>query len=614
MSEKQQSASDPADAEAWRGKKQEITEEQDTTMSLRPASRKLLVELVAPYKWVGLGLAVAVIAEALASLAVPYLVQQVLDVGMPRLADGDGSLLKTLLIVMAVAVVVQAVSRVWFIRGSGRAGNGLLLTLRRRLFKQFQRLSIGFHDKYTSGRAISRMTSDVEAVQELVMQGLDVIVASTLTIIGSTVLLLWLDWRLALAAFCTYPLLVVLLVWFARASTTRFRAVRTKSATTIVQFIETMTGIKAVQAFRREPRSRAQFQQVAGEYRDTNIKAMRVFAIAMPGFQFIGHLGTVVVVLVGGWMVLQGELTVGIMAAFVLYLRMFYDPMQDIGQFVSSLQSALTALEKIASIMAEQPEVAEPDQPVPLPSASGAVGFRDVRFGYIDEKVVLPGLTLDIPAGQSVALVGTTGAGKTTIAKLLARFYDPQQGSITLDGVDLRDLDDATLRKHVTLLTQENFIFGGSIADNIEFGRPGASREEIERAAAVVGADEFIRAMPDGYDTATGKRGSRLSAGQRQLVAFARVVLADPAVLILDEATSSLDIPSERLVQRALATILADRTAIIIAHRLSTVEIADRVLVLQHGQVIEDGAPNDLVAEGEGAYAELHRAWRASLA
>ncbi|MDU7359765.1 MAG: ABC transporter ATP-binding protein [Propionibacteriaceae bacterium] len=614
MSEKQQSASDPVDAEAWRGKKQEITEEQDTTMSLRPASRKLLVELVAPYKWVGLGLAVAVIAEALASLAVPYLVQQVLDVGMPRLADGDGSLLKTLLIVMAVAVVVQAVSRVWFIRGSGRAGNGLLLTLRRRLFKQFQRLSIGFHDKYTSGRAISRMTSDVEAVQELVMQGLDVIVASTLTIIGSTVLLLWLDWRLALAAFCTYPLLVVLLVWFARASTTRFRAVRTKSATTIVQFIETMTGIKAVQAFRREPRSRAQFQQVAGEYRDTNIKAMRVFAIAMPGFQFIGHLGTVVVVLVGGWMVLQGELTVGIMAAFVLYLRMFYDPMQDIGQFVSSLQSALTALEKIASIMAEQPEVAEPDQPVPLPSASGAVGFRDVRFGYIDEKVVLPGLTLDIPAGQSVALVGTTGAGKTTIAKLLARFYDPQQGSITLDGVDLRDLDDATLRKHVTLLTQENFIFGGSIADNIEFGRPGASREEIERAAAVVGADEFIRAMPDGYDTDTGKRGSRLSAGQRQLVAFARVVLADPAVLILDEATSSLDIPSERLVQRALATILADRTAIIIAHRLSTVEIADRVLVLQHGQVIEDGAPNDLVAEGEGAYAELHRAWRASLA
>ena len=614
MSEKQQSASVPIDAEAWRGKKQEITQEQDTTMSLRPASRKLLVELVAPYKWVGLGLAVAVIAEALASLAVPYLVQQVLDVGMPRLADGDGSLLKTLLIVMAVAVVVQAVSRVWFIRGSGRAGNGLLLTLRRRLFKQFQRLSIGFHDKYTSGRAISRMTSDVEAVQELVMQGLDVIVASTLTIIGSTVLLLWLDWRLALAAFCTYPLLVVLLVWFARASTTRFRAVRTKSATTIVQFVETMTGIKAVQAFRREPRSRAQFQQVAGEYRDTNIKAMRVFAIAMPGFQFIGHLGTVVVVLVGGWMVLQGELTVGIMAAFVLYLRMFYDPMQDIGQFVSSLQSALTALEKIASIMAEQPEVAEPDQPVPLPSASGAVGFRDVRFGYIDEKVVLPGLTLDIPAGQSVALVGTTGAGKTTIAKLLARFYDPQQGSITLDGVDLRDLDDATLRKHVTLLTQENFIFGGSIADNIEFGRPGASREEIERAAAVVGADEFIRAMPDGYDTDTGKRGSRLSAGQRQLVAFARVVLADPAVLILDEATSSLDIPSERLVQRALATILADRTAIIIAHRLSTVEIADRVLVLQHGQVIEDGAPNDLVAEGEGAYAELHRAWRASLA
>ena len=612
MSDQNQAAA--VDTEAWRGKKEEIEQEQDATVALRPASRKLLVELIAPYKWVGLGLAIAVIAESLASLAIPYFVQQVLDVGMPQLADGDGSLLNTLLVAMAVAVVVQVIGRVWFIRGSGRAGNGLLLTLRRRLFKQFQRLSIGFHDKYTSGRAVSRMTSDVEAVQELVMQGLDVIVASTLTIVGSTVLLLWLDWRLALAAFCTYPLLFALLAWFARASTTRFRAVRTKSATTIVQFIETMTGIKAVQAFRREPRSRAQFQQVAGEYRDTNIKAMRVFAIAMPGFQFVGHLGTVVVVLVGGWMVIQGELTVGVMAAFVLYLRMFYDPMQDIGQFVSSLQSALTALEKIASVMAEEPEVADPEQPVPMPSASGAVEFRDVRFGYIDEKVVLPELTLDIPAGQSVALVGTTGAGKTTIAKLLARFYDPQQGAVTLDGVDLRDLDDATLRQHVTLLTQENFIFGGSIADNIEFGRPGASREEIERAAAIVGADEFIRAMPDGYDTDTGKRGSRLSAGQRQLVAFARVVLADPAVLILDEATSSLDIPSERLVQRALATILADRSAIIIAHRLSTVEIADRVLVLQHGEVVEDGAPNDLVAGGEGAYAELHRAWMASLA
>ena len=533
---------------------------------------------------------------------------------MPRLAAGEGRTLTWLLVAMSVAVVVQVIGRVWFIRGSGRAGNGLLLTLRRRLYQQFQRLSVGFHDQYTSGRAISRMTSDVEAVQELVMHGLDVVVASGLAIVGSTVLLLVLDWRLALWAFLTYPLILALLVWFAKASTARFRVVRTKSATTIVQFVETMTGIKAVQAFRREGRSREQFQQVATEYRDANIAAMRVFARAMPGFQLVGHLGTVIVVLAGGWMVLGGDLTVGVMAAFVLYLRMFFDPMQDIGQFVSSLQSALTALEKVASVMAEVPQVADPEHPVALPSAHGEVRFEDVHFGYVEGRTVLPGLDLTVPAGQTVALVGTTGAGKTTIAKLVARFHDPQEGRVRLDGVDLRDLEETTLRRHVTLLTQENVIFGGTIAENIAFGRPGATRAEIERAAEVVGADGFIRRMPDGYDTDTGKRGSRLSAGERQLVAFARVVLADPAVLILDEATSSLDIPSERLVQAALDTILADRTAIIIAHRLSTVEIADRVLVLQHGRVIEDGAPDELVAGGEGAYAALHRAWIDSLA
>ncbi len=602
------------ETEAWRGKRQEVPEERDATIALRPASRTLLVELVRPYKWVGLGLCIAVIAASGAALAIPYLVQQVLDVGMPRLAAGEGRTLTWLLVAMSVAVVVQVIGRVWFIRGSGRAGNGLLLTLRRRLYQQFQRLSVGFHDQYTSGRAISRMTSDVEAVQELVMHGLDVVVASGLAIVGSTVLLLVLDWRLALWAFLTYPLILALLVWFAKASTARFRVVRTKSATTIVQFVETMTGIKAVQAFRREGRSREQFQQVATEYRDANIAAMRVFARAMPGFQLVGHLGTVIVVLAGGWMVLGGDLTVGVMAAFVLYLRMFFDPMQDIGQFVSSLQSALTALEKVASVMAEVPQVADPERPVALPSARGEVRFEDVHFGYVDGQTVLPGLDLTVPAGQTVALVGTTGAGKTTIAKLVARFYDPQAGRVRLDGVDLRDLEETTLRRHVTLLTQENFIFGGTIAENIAFGRPGATRAEIERAAEVVGADAFIRRMPDGYDTDTGKRGSRLSAGERQLVAFARVVLADPAVLILDEATSSLDIPSERLVQAALDTILADRTAIIIAHRLSTVEIADRVLVLQHGRVIEDGAPDELVAGGEGAYAELHRAWIESLA
>ncbi|GAA4905157.1 ABC transporter ATP-binding protein [Tessaracoccus lubricantis] len=592
----------------WRGVKHEIDDERDASAGLRAPSRRLLAMLVRPWRTWLLILVGVVVVEAAARLVVPVLVRDVLDEGLT-----DVDVLLPALGWMAVAIVVQVIARVVFLRASGRIGNAILLDLRRRLYRKFQRLSIGFHDRYTSGRAVSRMTSDVEAVQELVLQGLDVVIIAALTILGSSVIMLTLDWRLALVAFLSYPPLLLLMRWFARASTRAFRAVRTQSAIVIVQFIETMTGIKAVQAFRREPRAAEIFEDVALAYRDSNVRAMRIFARAMPGIQFIGNLGIVLVVLAGGYLAVGGTVSVGTMAAFVLYLRMFFDPMQDLSQFISTLQSALTALEKIAGVMEEDDDVADPAHPVALPEARGEVRFDGVDFSYVPDVPVLPGLDLAIPAGQTVALVGTTGAGKTTIAKLIARFYDPQAGAVRLDGVDVRELDDATLRRHVTLLTQENFIFAGSIADNVAFGRPGATREEVVAAARAVGAHTFIEAMPDGFDTDTGKRGSRLSAGQRQLVAFARVVLADPRVLILDEATSSLDIPTERLVQAALSTILADRTAIIIAHRLSTVEIADRVLVLSHGRVVEDGAPSDLIAGG-GRYADLHSAWLASLA
>lgn len=593
----------------WRGVKQEIQDERDTGVGLRAPSRRLLAELIRPWRaWLSF-LVIVVIVEAAARLSIPVLVRRVLDHGL----TADRLVLYTSVALMAGAILVQIVARAVFLRRSGRVGNAILLELRRRLFTKFQRLDIRFHDNYTSGRAISRMTSDVEAVQELVLQGLDVVIIGILTIVGASVIMVSLDWRLALIAFLTYPLLLLLMRWFTRASTKAFRAVRTRSAIVIVQFIETMTGIKAVQAFRREPRSAEIFRSVALDYRDVNVRAMRVFARAMPGIQAIGNLGIVAVVVGGGYLAVGGTVSVGTMAAFVLYVRMFFDPMQDLSQFVSSLQSALTALEKISSIMEEEPAVDDPAHPRPLPVARGAVSLDDVHFSYVESNPVLSGLTLDIPAGQTLALVGTTGAGKTTIAKLIARFYDPDSGAVRLDGVDLRLLDDDTVRRHVTLLTQENFIFAGSIADNIRFGRPDATREEVEAAARALGAHTFIEEMPDGYDTDTGKRGGRLSAGQRQLIAFSRVMLADPKVLILDEATSSLDIPTERLVQRALATILADRTAIIIAHRLSTVEVADRVLVLQHGDVVEDGNPAELVTGG-GRYADLHRAWLASLA
>ena len=326
---------------------------------------------------------------------------------------------------------------------------------------------------------------------------------------------------------------------------------------------------------------------------------------------FLGRLTTVIVLLYGGDRVLSGQMTVGVLAAFLLYLRRFFEPMQDLSQFYTQFQGAAAALEKLAGVLDEAPAVPESEHPVPLPEPKGDVSFENVHFAY---KVVeiLPDLTIEIPAGQTLALVGATGAGKTTIARLMARFYDPTSGRVTLDGIDLRDLSDEELRRAVVMVTQDNFLFSGTVADNIGFGRPDATRPEIEDAAKAIGAHDFIRALPDGYDTDIQKRGGRLSAGQRQLVAFARAFLAQPAVLILDEATSSLDIPSERLVQSALRTLLADRTAVIIAHRLSTVEIADRVLVLEDGRIVEDGSPADLAAD-VGRYHDLHQAWRDSL-
>jgi len=344
-----------------------------------------------------------------------------------------------------------------------------------------------------------------------------------------------------------------------------------------------------------------------------NRRSMRLAAVYGPGIRVIGSITTAAVLLYGSLRVLDGDIKVGVLAAFLLYLRRFFEPMQDLSQFFNVFQSAAAGLEKLSGVLEEQPVVPEPVSPVSLGRATGRVEFRTVEFGYRPTRPVLHTLELTIPAGQTVALVGETGAGKTTIARLLARFYDPTSGQVLLDGVDLRDLSTDTLWQSVVMVTQESFIFSGTVADNIAFGRPGASRAEVERAARVIGAHGFIAALPEGYDTDVRKRGGRLSAGQRQLVAFARAFLADPHVLILDEATSSLDIPSERAVQRALRTLLADRTAVIIAHRLSTVEIADRVLVVDAGRVVEDGSPADLLATAGGHYRALHQAWADSL-
>lgn len=602
----------------WRGRVKENQDDNlpiDESLPRRREARALLGSLLKPYQAALILLALVVVVENAARLSVPILVQRGIDHGIPPLLEG-GSARELMLIVGALCgvVLVQASGRMFFLRRSGRIGQKVLLELRRRVFRHFQRLDIAFHDRYTSGRVVSRSTNDVEAIQDMLETGFDSLITAVLTLVGTAILLVTLDVKLGLMCLAAFPILVALVWWFRTESAKTYRKVRESAALVIVQFVETMTGIKAVQAYRREPRNQEIFTDIADEYREINERTFKLLAIFMPGVKLVGNITTGVVLLYGGSRVLHGEMTIGTLTAFLLYLRMFFEPMQEISQFFNTFQSASSALEKLAGVLAEQPGISDPEHPVALTSVRGEIAFRDVRFGYSPDRPVLPGLNLTVPAGQTVALVGTTGAGKTTIAKLIARFYDPTSGAVTLDGTDLRRLSQSELRRHVVMVTQENFMFEGTVADNIRFGKPDATDEQVRAAAAAVGADRFIDSLPDGFDTDVAKRGGRLSAGQRQLIAFARAFLADPAVLILDEATSSLDIPSERMVQRALETVLSDRTALVIAHRLSTVAIADRVLVLEGGHIVEDGAPEELIGRPDGRYAALHRAWERSLA
>ncbi|MEV4091610.1 ABC transporter ATP-binding protein [Streptosporangium saharense] len=599
----------------WRGVAAENQDELPERISflLRARSRRLLAELLRPYRReIALLIAVIVLCNG-ASLAIPFLVKVGIDSGIPPMASGQGpGTLVTVVTAVLVAAAIQAATRQVFLRRAGRIGQDVLLELRRRVFGHFQRLSLSFHEDYTSGRVVSRLTSDIDAIYEMLESGFDGLVTAVLTLTGTAVLLLVLDVRLGLVALLPLPVLLLFTRWFRRQSSITYRRTRETIALLIVHFVESMAGIRAVQAFRREERNQEIFAGLNVDYRDANVRGMRLIAIFSPGVKLIGNVTIAAILFYGGWLALGGQVTVGVLAAFLLYLRQFYEPMQEISQFYNTFQSAGAALEKLSGVLEERPAVAEPRDPVPLVLPRGLVRFEAVEFSYLDGTPVLPRMDLTIPAGQSVALVGTTGAGKTTLAKLVARFYDPVSGRVLLDGVDLRDLDDRSLREAVVLVTQENFLFTGSIADNVRFGRPEATMDEVVEAATAVGAHGFVSALAEGYDTQVGKHGGRLSAGQRQLVAFARAFLADPAVLILDEATSSLDVPGERLVQRAMRTVLADRTALIIAHRLSTVEIADRVLVMEGGRIVEDGPPERLVRDA-GRFAGLHRAWLESV-
>lgn len=608
-----------APAQDWRGVASEDTEvaalTARTSLALAARSRALLGSLLRPHRrwaWVALVLAVA---ENLAALAGPALIAVAIDTGVPAALDGDyGPVVGTAALYVA-AGLASAGLRAAFLLLAGRIGQDVLLELRTRVFRHVQRLSVSFHERYTSGRVISRLTSDIDSLSDLLEQGLDELLFSLLSIVTVTAVLLYFDRPLAAVVLVGFLPLLLLTRWYRARSTASYRTNRQAVAEVIVAFVESMNGIRAVQAYRREPRNSAIMAEVGGRYRDSNATAARLLGTYTSSLRAVGNVTLVVVLGYGAARVFDGAVEIGVLTAFVLYLRRLYGPLDQLAMFLNSYQSASAALEKLSGVLQERLVVAEPDEPVALPApAPGRLRLSRVEFAYSSapDRTVLHALDLEVPAGQVVAVVGETGAGKSTVAKLAARFYDPTAGAVTLDGVDLRQLSDEALRAAVVLVTQESFLFGGSVADNIALGRPGASRAAIEAAVEAVGAGEFIAALPDGLDTDVRKRGGRLSAGQRQLVAFARAFLADPAVLLLDEATSSMDIPGERAVQAALETVLQRRTAVIIAHRLSTVLIADRVLVVHDGQVVEDGTPAELVAAG-GRFAELHAQWEQSL-
>ncbi|WP_330233984.1 ABC transporter ATP-binding protein/permease [Nocardia sp. NBC_00508] len=606
------------DASDWRGIANEDKEVTETgNLVLAGRSRRLLLDLVRPYRKLAALALVLIVVDNIAMVSAPLFVAHGLDTGIVRGVEGNWAPLAWTVAGYLGSVLVGVATTFSFLRVSGRLSQSVLFDLRVRSFTHMQRLSVAFHEKYTSGKVVARLTGDIDTLQDLLESALNQALSAILSVLTIAALLIYLDQTLAAIVLAGFVPLVLVTRWAQRRQRAGYRRTRGAIAKVVVQFVESMGGMRAVQVFRREQRNESVLAIEDAEFRQATTAAMRGMGDYAGLTKLLGNLTTVTIIVVGAWRVIEGDLAVGVLAAYLLYLNEFYGPLDELAQVFNAYQSAAAALEKISGVLEEEPSVPEPAKPVTLGKASGAVRMDKVWFGYgggsaADPRPVLPEFTLEIPAGQVIALVGATGAGKSTLAKLLTRFYDPSGGGVSLDGIDLRELSDVDLRRNVVMVTQESYLFSGSVADNIRLGRPAATDAEVFAAARAVGLYDFVQALPEGFGTDVRKRGGRLSAGQRQLVAFARVFLADPAVIVLDEATSSLDIPSERLVQRALETVLRGRTAVIIAHRLSTVAIADRVLVLESGRIVEDGAPNALIA-GTGRFADLHAAWRESL-
>ena len=587
-----------------------LTMERGATVadwSWRRTARRVraLAALATPYR----GRAALSVASLLAAtgtaLAPPYLAKLAIDEGIRR---SDLTTLGWIVAAFLAAGLAQWVTSYAQTFTTGWVGERILADLRAKLFRHLQRLSLGFYERNRAGVIISRLTNDVEALDQLVTEGVTSLVKNTLTLVGSAIILFLLDWRLGLATLSVVPALLVGTAIFRASSSRAYRAVRERLGLVTATLAEDIAGIRVVQSFTREPANVQRFREVNAHYRAANQRTVLQNGLYFPFVDFLGSAATAVVLGYGGYLVFDGSMTVGTLFAFLLYLSNFFDPVQDLSQLYSTFLSATAALDKIMDVLDEHPEVRDRPHAKELGQFKGDVRFEAVRFGYGDGPEVLHGLDLEVPAGTTVALVGHTGAGKSTIAKLLARFYDPRAGRIAIDGIDLRDVTQASLRRQLGIVPQEGFLFAGTVRENIAFGRPDASLEEVTAAASTVGADDFVSELEHGYETQLGERGYRLSLGQRQLVALARALLADPRILVLDEATSSVDIGTERKIESALRRLLQGRTAFVIAHRLSTIRDADLIVVLEHGRIVELGSHAELMRL-RGVYTALYGDW-----